>query len=179
MAKALEGKGNVILLRYNPGSESTHQREEGFLETLKREFPEIVILSSNVYVGTTPEEALDKTQQVLIKFRDRVNGIFAVCEPNSTALLKALEQEGLAGKVKCVGFDPSPELVQAMRDGKMHGIVLQDPVKMGHDAVMTLVRHLDKNPVAKRISTGEHVATPENLDEPEIVKLLNPQQFGK
>ena len=59
------------------------------------------------------------------------------------------------------------------------GIVLQDPVKMGHDAVMTLVRHLEKLPVEKRIPTGEHVATPENMDEPEMHKLLNPQQFGE
>jgi ribose transport system substrate-binding protein len=137
------------------------------------------VISSNEYAGTTPEKALDKSQQVLIKFRDQVEGIFAVCEPNSTALLKALEQEGLAGKVKCIGFDPTPQLVQAIRDGKMHGIVLQDPVKMGHDAVITIVQHLEKKPVEKRISTGEHIATPDNLDDPEIQKLLNPQQFGK
>jgi ribose transport system substrate-binding protein len=179
LGKVLEGKGGVVLMRYNPGSESTHQREEGFLATLKAEFPEVTVLSSNAYAGTTPEKALDKSQQVLIKFRDHVQGIFAVCEPNSTALLKALEQEGLAGKVKCIGFDPSPELVQAMRDGKMHGIVLQDPVKMGYDAVKTIVEHLEKKPVEKRISTGEHIATPENLDEPQMQTLLNPQQFGE
>jgi ribose transport system substrate-binding protein len=179
LGKVLEGKGGVILMRYNPGSESTHQREEGFLSTLKKEFPEIAIIASNEYAGTRPEQALDKSQQVLLKFRDQVQGIFAVCEPNSTALLKALEQEGLAGKVKCIGFDPSPELVQAMRDGRMHGVVLQDPVKMGYDAVKTIVDHLEKKPVEKRISTGEHIATPENLDEPHMQKLLNPQQFGE
>jgi ribose transport system substrate-binding protein len=179
LAKVLGGKGGVILLRYNPGSESTQQREEGFLAALKENYPEITVISSNVFAGTTPEEALDKSQQVLIKYRDQVDGIFAVCEPNSTALLKALEQEGLSGKVKCIGFDPTPQLVQAMRDGKMHGIVLQDPVRMGHDAVVSIVQHLEKKPIDKRISTGERIATPDNLDDPEIEKLLNPQQFGK
>ncbi len=179
LGKVLEGKGGVILLRYNPGSESTQQREEGFLAALKEDFPGIAVISSNEFAGTTPEKALDKSQQVLIRFRDQVEGIFAVCEPNSTALLKALEQEGLAGKVKCIGFDPTPQLVQAIRDGKMHGIVLQDPVKMGHDAVVTLVQHLENKAVEKRISTGEHIATPDNLDDPEIQKLLNPPQFGK
>jgi ribose transport system substrate-binding protein len=179
LGKVLKGNGGVILMRYNPGSESTHQREEGFLATLKEEFPDITILASNEYAGTTPEKALDKSQQVLIRFRDQVEGIFSVCEPNSTALLKALEQEGLAGKVKCIGFDPSPQLIQALRDGKMHGIVLQDPVKMGYDAVKTIVAHLEQKPVEKRIPTGEHMATPENLDEPEMQKLLNPQQFGE
>jgi ribose transport system substrate-binding protein len=39
LGKVLEGKGGVILLRYNPGSESTQQREEGFLAALKQDFP--------------------------------------------------------------------------------------------------------------------------------------------
>lgn len=153
-------------------------REEGFLETLKK-YPDIKVLSSDQYSGTTPETSLDKSQQLFIKFRDQVNGVFAVCEPNSTGMLKALEQEGLAGKVKFIGFDPNPHLIQSMRDGKMHGIVLQDPVKMGHDAVMTVMRHLEKQPVEKRIPTGEHMATPENMDDPEMYMLLHPQQFGE
>ena len=178
LAEVLGKKGGVILLRYNPGSDSTAQREEGFLETLKK-YPEITVLSSNEYSGTTPETSLDKSQQLFIKFRDQVNGVFAVCEPNSTGMLKALEQEGLAGKVKFVGFDPNPHLIQSMREGKLHGIVLQDPVKMGHDAVMTLVHHIEKQAVEKRISTGEHIATPENMDDPQMHKLLSPQQFGE
>jgi len=177
MAEVLDNKGNVILLRYTSGSESTHQREQGFLETIEKEFPEMKVISSNVYIGTTPEEALANSQQVLSRFRDQVNGVFAVCEPNSTGLLEALEQEGLATKVKCIGFDPAPRLIQAMREDKMHGIVLQDPVKMGYQAVKTLVEHLEGKEVPKRIATGEYVATPENMEEPEMKKLLEPVQF--
>ncbi|MSR59489.1 MAG: sugar ABC transporter substrate-binding protein [Planctomycetaceae bacterium] len=179
LSETLDGKGGVILLRYNPGSESTNQREEGFLATLKAEFPGITVLTSDEYAGTTENSALDKAQQLLIKFRGKVDGIFAVCEPNSTGLLKALELEGLAGKVKFVGFDPSPHLVESLRQKKLHGIVLQDPVKMGYQAVMTLMQHIRGETVEKRISTGEYVATPLNMDEPAMKKLLNPQQFGE
>jgi ribose transport system substrate-binding protein len=59
LAETLVGKGDVILLRYNPGSESTEQREQGFLETLEKEFPGINVLSSDQYSGTTPESSLD------------------------------------------------------------------------------------------------------------------------
>src|SRR5262249_14354283 len=68
LGEILEGKGGVILLRYNPGSESTTQREEGFLDTLKKDFPEIRIVSSNEYSGTTPVMSLDKSQQLLVRF---------------------------------------------------------------------------------------------------------------
>lgn len=41
------GKSGVVLLRYSPGSESTEQRENGFLETLAKEYPNINVISSN------------------------------------------------------------------------------------------------------------------------------------
>src|SRR5262245_55954621 len=76
------GKKNVVLLRYKTGSESTEQRERGFLETLEKEYPEINILVKDEYAGTKEHEALDKAQQILTRFGNKLDGIFAVCEPN-------------------------------------------------------------------------------------------------
>jgi len=167
----------VILMRYNPGSESTEQREQGFLETMIKDYPQITILSSDQYAGTTPEGALDKCQQILLKYGDRVTGVFAVCEPNATGMLGALDQTGIAGKVKFVGFDPNPAMTQALAEGKMHGIVLQDPVRMGYESVKTIVAHLNGEKVPERISTGENVATPDNMKEDRMAALLNPPQY--
>jgi ABC-type sugar transport system substrate-binding protein len=167
----------VVLLRYNPGSESTEQREKGFLETLAKEYPEIKVISANQYAGTSPESALDKATDVLNKFGDDVTGIFAVCEPNANGLLGALENTGMAGKVKAIAFDPSPALIKGLSEGTVHGIVLQDPVTMGYEGVKTMVAHLEGKPVEKRIVTGEYVATPENMNTAEMKKLLEPAQF--
>lgn len=177
LAEVLGGSGDVILLRYNPGSESTEQREEGFLETLRNDYPEINILVSDEYAGTTPESSLDKATQVLQKYRDEVDGIFAVCEPNATGVLGALEELELAGKVKFIAFDPNAPLINGLAEGKVDGIVLQDPVKMGYEAVMSIVNHIRGKEVSKRIITGEYVATPQNRNDPEMKKLLEPQQF--
>lgn len=177
LAETLGGQGDVILLRYAPGSESTEQREQGFLDVLQKEFPQINILSSDQYSGTTPQAALEKSQQLLLKFQDQVDGVFAVCEPNSTGMLQALQEAGLAGKVKFIAFDPSPRLVQAMADQEIHGIVLQDPVKMGYESVRALVAHLRGEPVEPRYVTGEYVATPENMNTAEMAALLDPPQF--
>jgi len=177
MGEVFHGKGNVILLRYYPGSESTARREEGFLDTLKKEFPKINILSSDQYSGTTPESALAKATQLLNKFKNEVNGIFSVCEPNATGTLGALEQTELDGKVAFIAFDPNPDLIRGLASKKVQGIVLQDPVKMGHEAVMALHKHLKGEKVPKRINTGESVATPENYSQPRIDQLLKPQQF--
>jgi len=181
-----EKKQGVIMLRYKVGSESTEQREEGFLNTLKDEYPELDIISSDQYAGTTLEEALESAKQQIIKHGDNVDGFFAVCEPNANGVLLALEKEGLAGKLTFVGFDPNAKMVQAMREKKMDGIVLQDPVTMGNLAVKTMVAHLDPSmkldeetikeggKIKTRISTGEYCATPENMNSEEMNRLLNP-----
>jgi ribose transport system substrate-binding protein len=177
MGEVLHGQGNAILLRYFPGSESTERREQGFLETLQKEFPKIVILSSDQYSGTTPEESLTKAMQVLSKYKKDVNGLFAVCEPNATGSLEALEQTELDGKVCFIAFDPNAALIRGLSTKKVQGIVLQDPVKMGYEAVMSMHKHLQGEKVPKRIDTGSTVATPENMSEARIQQLLKPDQF--
>jgi ABC-type sugar transport system substrate-binding protein len=171
------GKTGVVLLRYNPGSESTEQREKGFLETLAKDYPAIEVISSDQYAGTTPELALDKATDVLNKYRGRVTGIFAVCEPNATGVLGALENTGLAGDVKAVVFDPNSGLINGLSEQKIHGIVLQDPVTMGYLGVKTMVAHLEGQEVEKRIVTGSYVATLDNMAESEMKKLLEPAQY--
>jgi ribose transport system substrate-binding protein len=178
MAKLLDGKGKVILLRYTPGSESTEQREQGFLDTLTKEFPDIVQLSTNQYSGTSFEESHTVAQQMLLKFGDEADGVFTVCEPNSTGMLRALEaRDKNARKIRFIAFDPNARLIQGMRDGKVDGIVLQDPVEMGYQAVKTLIERLDGKDVPKRIQIAEYIATPQNMSEPDMVKLLTPERF--
>lgn len=177
MGEALGGKGGVVMLRYNAGSESTEQREEGFLDTLKKDFPDIKVLSSDQYAGTTQEDSLTKSTEILNKYKDEVSGIFAVCEPNAAGVLGALKETELVGKVKFIAFDPSEDLIRAMEAGSCHGIVLQDPVTMGYQSIMAIAKKIRGETVEKRIGTGEFVATPENMKTPEMEKLLSPERF--
>jgi ribose transport system substrate-binding protein len=177
LGKLLGGKGRVIVLRYAVGSQSSEQREEGCLDALKKEFPDIEILSANEYAGDTADKALVKSQQLLLTFGDRVDGVFAPSQHISTGMLKALDEQGLAGKVKFIGFDPGPELVAALRAKKMHGIVLQDPVRMAQLAVTSLAAHLRGQEIESTIATGETLATPENMDQSDIKKLLEPELY--
>ncbi len=89
-------------------------------------------------------------------------------------MLLALQDAGLAGKLKFVGFDSNQAFVDAMRAGQLQAFVLQNPFHMGGLAVETLIDHLQGKPVAKVIDTGVSIATPENLDSPEVQALLKP-----
>ena len=84
-------------------------------------------------------------------------------------MLDALRSLGLNGKVRLVGFDSSEPLLQAVRDGDVDGLIVQDPYRMGYLGVWTLVQHLEGYDVSaggKDLSTGEYVVTKENLDTP-------------
>jgi ribose transport system substrate-binding protein len=175
MGELLGGKGNVILLRYAVGSASTEAREAGFLDTLKAKFPDIKVISSDQHAGATRELAYQASQNLLNRFGREVNGVFCPCEPPTIAMTKALRDIGKAGgKVKMVGFDAGSQSVLDMKNGDVQGLVVQDPVKMGYLGVLTLVKHLQGEPVEKRIDTGVHIVTPENMEQPEIKELLYP-----
>ena len=175
LAEAMGKTGGVILLRYQAGSESTENREEGFLETM-RKYPGIKILSEEQRVDSDAQSALKIAEALLREHREAVAGVFTVCEPNNKGMLQALENEKLAGKVKFVAFDSDPRMIEGLGRETVHGVVLQDPVRMGYLAVKTMVAHLKGEKVEKRISTGEKLATPANRDEPEMKRLLSPKQ---
>ena len=94
-------------------------------------------------------------------------GAGAPATPGSTAARKG---------VVFVGFDASEPLVDAMRQGKIQGLVVQNPMRMGELSVKTIIKHLEKQPVEQKVSTGEVMVTPENMNDPEIAKLINPPQ---
>jgi ribose transport system substrate-binding protein len=76
--------------------------------------------------------------------------------------------------VQFVGFDASERLVEAIHDGELQGVVVQNPIKMGNLGVTMLLKHLEKKPVEKKVSTGETMVTPENIDSAEVASLIAP-----
>jgi ribose transport system substrate-binding protein len=176
---AREGKSapKLILFRYAPGSESTEQREQGFLdyveEQIKKQKAEgketIQLVSTDKYAGATVDTAEKEAGPLLSQFRDaNVDGIFAVNESATSGMLNALRSSGLNKKIHLMGFDSSEPLLQALKDGNVDGLIVQDPYRMGYLGVWTLVQHLEGYDVArdgKDLSTGEYVLTAKNLEE--------------
>jgi len=175
LGKLLGGQGNVLLLRYAVGSASTTKRENGFLDELKENFPGIKVLSSDQYAGATRDLAYTASQNLLSRYGEEVNGVFCPNESVSVSMTKALRDIGKAGgRVKVIGFDTSVQSLRDLESGDVHGLVVQNPVKMGYLGVMTMVDHLGGRQVAKRIDTGVVLVTRDNMAEPEMQALLSP-----
>jgi ribose transport system substrate-binding protein len=178
LAQLLGGKGKVVMLRYSEGSASTMAREEGFLNAIK-EFNDIEVVSSNQYGGVTTESTYKASENLLAPYKKAdgtlsIDGIFACNESTTFGMLRALQDGGLAGKVKFVGFDSSERFVQALAAGQIDALILQNPLNMGYVGTKTMVARLRGQTVEKKIDTGSTVVTKENMNSPEIKELLSP-----
>jgi ribose transport system substrate-binding protein len=166
MAELLNGKGKVLLLRYQEGSASTTARETGFLAELKAKAPGIEVISSDQYAGPTRDTAKRASENLLNRYANELQGIFCVNESSTHGMLLALQDIGKAGKVAFVGFDASQTFIDALGNGQMHGLVVQNPLNM--------VEHLQGRKVEPRIDTGVWMITKDNLAAPQTAELLHP-----
>jgi ribose transport system substrate-binding protein len=137
------------------------------------------VVSANQYGGADIAGAYKKSEALLSRFKRSdgsldVAGIFCPNESTTLAMLRVLEDNGWAGKVRFVGFDASDTLVEGLRDGDIDALVLQDPVKMGYLGVKTMVDHLDGKAIEKRIDTGVQLVTRQTMDDPAMAELLKP-----
>jgi ribose transport system substrate-binding protein len=173
LAGLLGGKGKVIMLRYSEGSASTAEREAGFLEGMKEYGPDIELISTNQYAGATMEKAFQASQNLLNRF-PQVEGVYCPNESSTQGMLRALQTSGKAKKVKFVGFDANATLIAGVQNGEIHGLAVQNPFMMGYEGVKTMVAVIKKQDYQKRVDTGVKLVTGENINEPQVQELINP-----
>ena len=174
LVKLLGGKGKVVLLRYSVGSGSTTEREDGFLKAVKAGGG-IEMLSDNRYGGATVASAKAEAMKLVDQLK-QADAVFCPNESSTLGMLGALRDNGLAGKIKFVGFDATPPLLEALQKGEIQALVAQDPSRMGYLAVKTCVAALNGEKVEAVVDTGVRLITPQSLKDPEVRKFLNLDQ---
>jgi len=177
MGEILGGEGKVAVLRYSEGSASTHNREEGFLEAIAK-FPGIEVVDKNQYAGVTRGKALEASQNLLTRNKKdgrlTIDGIFCPNASSAYGMMQAIKHDRLGGKVTYIGFDADDPLIEGLKTGDVQGLVVQNPFKMGYEGVKAIVMHLRGEKVEKRIDTGVGFVTKENLNDPEIQEMIDP-----
>jgi ribose transport system substrate-binding protein len=176
MSALMNGQGNLVLLRYQEGSASTHEREEGFLESIRKN-PAIRLVSDNRYAGATTESAYAASESLLLAQgagKGEVQSVFTPNESSTFGMLLALEKAGLCGKIKFIGFDASEKLLAALRAGKIDGLMIQNPFQMGYLGVRSIVQRLRGETVTPVIDTGSTFVQRDDLNDPTIKALLLP-----
>lgn len=172
LARLVGNKGTVAIVMHAPGSASTMDRERGFDEVMKTEFPRIQVVARQFGMSDR-SKAMAAAEDILTAHPD-LNGIFASSEPSSIGVALAIKSRGLSGKVKFVAFDSSDSMIKDLKAGAIDAIVVQDPFKMGFEAVKTLVDKLHGQTPPKRIDLLARVIRKADLDNPDVHELLYP-----
>ncbi|MCI0524544.1 MAG: substrate-binding domain-containing protein, partial [Acidobacteria bacterium] len=171
IGEKLGGKGKVAILGVKKGSVSTDEREEGFRDAIQKEFPGISLVPIIFYGEANAAKSLAVTEDVLTSHSD-LTGLFASNESSTVGAVRAIRQRNLVGKVTLVGFDATRDLVQNVREGAIDSLVLQNPFKMGYEGVKTIVDKIGGKQPDRRIDTGVALLTKDNVDTPDIQKLI-------
>lgn len=172
MGKILNGKGKIVVVRYVQGSGSTTDRENGFTDTIQKEFPGINIVDTK-HGQDTVETALAATEDLLTRNQD-LQGLFACNASTAVGAFQALQSQKRT-EVKMVGFDAEKALLDGLKAGKIDSLVVQDPFKMGYEGVKAIVSTIKGQPVPKKIDTGVTIISIESLDDPKVKELLKYQ----
>lgn len=172
LGRLLNAKGTAAIVMHTPGSGSTMDRERGFDDVMKTEFPHIQVIARQ-YGLSDPAKARTAAENILTAHPD-LNGIFASSEPSSVGTALALKSRNAVGSVKFVAFDSSDTMIADMKAGVIDAMVVQDPFRMGFEAVKTLVDKLNGTTAPKRIDLSAHLIRREDLSKPEVQQLLFP-----
>lgn len=170
MGQILKGKGKVLMLACQPGAASTLAREQGFEDVLREKFPGIRIADKRFGMSDFAK-SLAVAENMLTAHPD-ADGMFASNETGSVGAAQALKAR--RSRTKLVGFDWSPTLLEDLRVGVIDSLVVQDPFRIGYEAVKAAVLKLNGGTPEKIRNLPARLVTRENLDDPDIQRQLNP-----
>ncbi len=168
MAKALEGKGRIAVLRQNKNVATTRVRENAFIRAATANGLEIVL---DDYLGTSVGEARSRAYDIL-KHADPIDGIFTPNESTSLGVLKALEQLDASKKIVHIGFDLSKEMIKAIKSGHMFGAVVQQPFQMGYQGVHAVHLAMLGKRTSKNIDIEVVFIQRNNIDSTKMKNLI-------
>jgi ribose transport system substrate-binding protein len=170
LAALIGGRGKVGMVMHKPGGTSTILRERGFEETLQKEFASVTI-AARQFGMSDPARSRAAAENILTAQSD-LAGMFASSEPSSLGAIQAIRGRGLSGKIKLITFDSSDEHISALRDGTIDLMLVQDPYKIGYEAVRSLTDKLAGKTPPKRIDLPAREITKADLDKPDVQELL-------
>ena len=170
LAALVGGQGQVAMVMHKPGGLSTVLREQGFLETMKQEFPAITVAAGQ-YGMADFAKSLAAAENILTAHPD-LAGIFATSEASSLGSIQALRSRGRNGKVKLITFDNSDSHLAALKDGTIDVMMVQDSFQIGYHAVRSLVLKLNGETPRKQIDLPARQIVLADIDQPGVKTLL-------
>lgn len=192
LASIVDDAGDVALFVHDKESTSAKQREQGFLNELKENHPNIKVpliyhLDDLEEVSKTiaaernknkkegekdvlPEE-ITQTEAIryVLKKNTNIKGSFSTNVTVNEELLKALEKDS---ELKIVSVDGGESQLKALKDERVSGLIVQNPYGMGYATVISAARASLGMGNQAYIDSGFIWVTKDNMGKKSIKKML-------
>lgn len=168
MAKKLNGKGKVAMLKGVSGASFTMDLEKGFKEAIAK-YPDIKIVGE-VNSAITKEQGLKNTENFLTA-NPQLDAIYNANDELALGCVQAVEAAGRLDKIIITGYGGTPPALNSIREGKLTATTTNRPYGWGMLGIQTVYDVLN----GKKVPFPVDHAT--KIVDQEILKNTNPDDL--
>lgn len=164
LAEATNEQAQVAILEGAPGASVATDRQQGFVDQLEAEYPDMEVVASQTanFVRTEGQQVMEQ----LLQSNPDINAVYAHNDEMALGAIQAIRDAGMTpgDDVKIVSIDGTEGAVQALADGQMNGVVESNP-RFGPLAFQTIEQFLGGDPIPQNIIIQDRVYTPDNAQD--------------
>ncbi len=161
----------IGIMNFVKGTRNAEQREEGLLKSISQ-FSNINVVAKE-YCSSDKKLAFELTHKMISEQRD-ISAIVALNAISSEGVAEAITQMDLAGKVKIIAFDSTPNEIDYLEDGTIQALITQNPFSMGYLSVKYAVDAINGVSIKPYYDTGSEIINKDNMYLPQNQRLLFP-----
>jgi ribose transport system substrate-binding protein len=166
-------EGDVVMITSMPGVPSLDQRAKGFKEVVAAKYKALDITAEKVADGK-PATVLAIMNDLIANTGD-LRGVFVSDPVTAQAVSQAVVEKKTNDKINIVGVGSDEKLVKFLQDDVITGLVVEDPFRMGYEAVKTALAASKGEQVAANVDTGATLVTKANMSSARSQELLKPK----
>ncbi|MDR3587072.1 MAG: substrate-binding domain-containing protein [Desulfosporosinus sp.] len=161
LAKALNGKGNVVEIQGIMGTNVAQDRSKGFNLAMAK-YPDIKIVAKQT-ANFDRGQALNVMENIL-QANPVIDGVYAANDEMAMGALAAMDSSGRTSKIKLIGCDAIDPAIAAIKAGKMAATIAEPPYFLGKEAIKTAEKISKGEKVEKTVILGSTLVTKDNVD---------------
>lgn len=169
----IEPKGKVGIVNAMAGVQVLIDREQGFRDKMKEIAPDVEVLETRFTDNDMIKSIAAAEDQ--ISANDDMIGFFGCNNVTGSGVARVIAERELKDKIVGIAFDSDPEEIEAVKNGDLKALILQDPYGMGYKGVDFAWQKLNGQEIPKEVDTGATVVTLANFDDPSVQGLLDPR----
>lgn len=162
ISKALNKRGNIVLVTGNPGQTDAVNRTSGMQAAFKDQKASIKILAQQT--GKWSKDEATKVMTDMLTRFPTINAVFGHDDPMALGALAAIKASGRKG-IKVFGVNGNKEACAAVKAGDMAGTALQLSYLVGVDAVRAAYDLKVGRLIPSQTLAPTAPVTPANIDQ--------------